>query len=449
MLGIEFMRAPTQLGLNAVDGFEFMDFQKPTVYKGLVEILNRVCKREADGDVVLKWNDNAIATFEDFILDSTGILVKVNDDNSVGNAAIEAGYFSPNNLLNIEGLDAWYDAKHTNVAQAMKTLRVDILKGWVDTSTGKVGGDFSKIQFNLWVQGYIDSFMKTKKLEKFNVTPAEAIAGIVLHELGHAFTAFVFAFQSALDAIFPLAAVRMAVNAQGENQRAQIIKDSLKAMECSEKIKDSDLHLLETSEGISLFFDKALENRNLRRTLSLGVTSRSSESFADIFAVRMGAGRPLIAAIASMQREMPTFIRVFMSAYLFVIYAAWFNTGVGAAAVITYNTIISLLELTDRLVPDSSYDSPYRRLRAMLREMISEIQSTDYLTPIDKKRTINNCKELAKKIEDEKSLLESTAVQRTLGWLCSGSDFRAQDFEHHTQDLMAHEISLYKDYFKD
>lgn len=449
MLGIGFMTPPAKVGLGVINGFEYMEFQEPTVYKGLVELLGRVIQADPHGDVKFEWDNTLVAEFEDYILDNTGICVKLQDDDSVGNAAIEAGYFSPNHLLNNDGLDSWYDAKHTNSAQAMKTLRADVIKGWVDTSTGKVGGEFSKIEFRMWIQSYIESYVNSKKLAKFNVSPAEALAAIVLHELGHAFTAFLFAFQTALDATFPLAAVRMAVNAKGDVQRAQIIKDSLKAMECSEKLDPKDMHLLETEEGITLFFDKALSNRNLRRTLSLGVTSRSAESFADIYAVRMGAGKALIAGLSSMELAMPGFMFWFMTLYWFALGGVIVGMGAALAFGFTAFMLITILDLGLKLVPADGYDSPYRRLRAILREMIAKIPATKYLNASDKKKAINQCKDLAKQIEESKSFLEGTAVQRLFGWIGSGSDFRAQDFENYTQELMAHEISLYKDYFKD
>lgn len=449
MLGIEFMKQPTSVGLNAIRGFEYMDFQEPTVYKGLVGILEKVVKTDPHGDVFLEWTDELTESFEDFIKDGTGICVKMQDGDEVGNAAIEAGYFSPNNLVNNAGIDQWFDAKHTNVAVAMKTLRTDVLNGWVDTSTGKVGGDFSKIEFRLWVQSYVESYIKTGKLKKFNVTPSEALSAVILHELGHAFSAFLMAFQTTLDAVFPLQAVRMAMNAPSGNQRAQIVKDSLKQMECAEKVDPKDAHLLETAEGITLFFDKAIENRNLRRSLSLGVSSRSAESYADIYAVRMGAGKALVAGLASMSNGLPLGLVMFLALYTFAV--GGLIMGAGAAMVIggSYAIMLSLLHLGLILVPGDGYDSPYRRLRAILREMIAKIPGTTFLSAADKKKAINQCKDMAKQIEEEKNLLEGTAFQRLLGWIGSGSDFRAQDFEHYTQELMAHEITLYKDYFKD
>lgn len=443
------MNQPFSVGLNAIRGFEYMDFQTPTVYKGLVEIFEKVVKTDEEGNVVLRWAGDLSTQLEDFVMDGTGIKITVQEDAMVESASIDIGYFSPNNMMNNAGLDQWLDAKHTNVATAMKTLRTDVLNGWVDTATGKVGGDFSKIEFALYMQSYLEFYITTAKLKKFNVTVPEVMAGIVLHELGHVFTAFLLSYQTALDSIFPLQAVRMAMGAKGETQRLQIIKDSLKQMECSEKLDPKDNHLLETAEGITLFFDKALENRNLRRSLSLGVTARASESYADIYAVRMGAGKPLIAGINSFSKGLPTGLILFMALYTFAIGGIFMGIAGGLIVGMGFATLLSFVHLSALLVPNEVYESPYRRMRAMLREMIARIPSTTFLSAADKKKAINQCKDIAKLIEDEKNLLEGTAIQRMLGWISSGSDFRAQDFEHYTQELMAHEITLYKDYFKD
>ncbi len=46
-------------------------------------------------------------------------------------------------------------------------------------------------------------------------------------------------------------------------------------------------------------------------------------------------------------------------------------------------------------------------------------------------------------IEEEKPFLESTAVQRLLGWLVNGTDFRKNDFEHYTAELVSTTLSIH------
>lgn len=444
MLGIEFGNQPIQ-----VAGIEFMDFQTPTVYRGLVQVLDKYIEHDGKS-VIFDQNNDALVEIQDYIMATTGIKVVFQDGNEVGNAAIESGYFFPNNLLNNKGIDDWYDVKYTNVAQAFKTLRADVIKGTVDTSTGKVGGDFSDIDFRIWVQPDLSWFLNHKVLAKKNVTSAEALAAIILHELGHAFTAMLVCYQDSLDSLFPLAAIRMAVDAKSTKEKITIVKDSLKHLECSTTVKDSDIEKIEDAAGFKIYFDKAIETRNLRRTLSLGVTGRSSESYADLYAMRMGAGKELIVVLSSMGLgKAPLWVWTFILGYSMIMTGnLMLGPWPGLIVFLVLGFIVKVSELCYHLAPDAVYDTPYRRGKAILREMIARARDDKMMSAKDKRQLLDEIKIVSEAVEAQKHFLEGTAVQRLLGWITSGSDFKAQDFENYTQDLLAHEISLYTDFFK-
>ena len=71
------------------------------------------------------------------------------------------------------------------------------------------------------------------------------------------------------------------------------------------------------------------------------------------------------------------------------------------------------------------------------------------MKPADKQQFLAKCKEIEKLVEENKPILEGTAFQRYIGWICSGTDFKAQEFEHYTAELVSHNLALYTDYFKE
>lgn len=444
MLGIEFLKKPTQFNLN-IAGLEFMDFQTDEVYRGLVGMLNPLVSKKEFG-WFLDWTPSEREEIGEFLLNKTGIKIVIHEGAyTTDNASINAGFFSPNNLMNNDGLDEWYDAKHTNVAAAFKSLKVDVLKGYVDTTTGKVSGDFSKIPFDLWVQEYLNAFLNDEILKKYKVTMAEALASVILHEAGHAFTAFLYAFQNVLDSALPFAAIRLAMKAEGTKQKAEIVKEAFKVLECESQVKEEHLELLEDVQAWRLYFDKALANRNVRRSLSIGMTTRASETYADMYAIRMGVNVKFAAALASMPRsEFTKWLYIGVGTMIGI---CWMLANpVGIAYGILFASM-ALVEYTEKLLPGTSYDTPYRRLRGILREMIAQLQGSKNIDPKAKREMLENIKRVIEIVEDKKSFLEGTAAQRCIGWLFCANDFKAADFENYTHDLLSSELAIYTDYF--
>lgn len=445
MLGIGFLKKPTQFGMH-IAGMEFMDFQTDDTYRGLVSRLDKLVSKKT-GEWFLDWTSDEREDIAAYLFAETGINIVLHEGkNEVANAAIDAGYLTPNNLLNNEGLDEWYDAKHTNVGIAFRSLKVDVLKGYVDTKTGKIGGDFSKVKFGLWIQEYLAAFLDEKILKKCKVTMAEALAGVILHEMGHAFGAFLFAFQTTIDSALPYAAIRLAMKADGTRQQAEIVKEAFKALECDTQVKEEHLELLTDSQSWRLYFDKALQTRNLRRSLSIGISSRASEVYADMYAMRMGAGNQLVSAISAMpQFATPKF---FYAIVFYMIGLCWYVAHPIGAIYVTIAGICALADLGAMLLPGSDYDTTYRRMKGILREMVVQIQSSKDLDNKTKRILLDNATKTAKIVDENKPFLEGTGVQRMVGWILSGSEFKATDFEHYTHELLASNLAMYADYFK-
>lgn len=444
MLDITFLNKPNNFHAN-VAGLEFMDYQNGDLFRDLVTYFNTDLV-EKDGSWMLQEHDRAAEALETIFMKHTGICLKLNK-GSVPNAAVENGWFNPGNVLNIEGMEHWFSAGQSNIGNAFKVLKTDILKGWVDTSTGKVGGDYSKIEFNLYLNHYVNEFLRHKVLTRYKVTMQEALAAILIHECGHVFTAFLHVHRAVIDPIISTTAVK--IIADGKiygKQRVDVIKEAFKILECPQQVKDQEVMDL-SSEQLVVYFNKAIATRDMRRTLSLGVQTRSSEIYADLYSIRMGCGKALVAALASL----PTLtvlrgINVLLATAIYMMATAVCHVPIAILAGLVSNLNLVIF-LSDLLLPSNDYDSHYRRMKTILRDYVIRINDFKTLDKRVKLKLLTDAKAIEKIVEDNKPFLESTAVQRFVGWITNGSDWKAQDFENYTDDLLAHSLSLYKDTF--
>lgn len=448
MLGIEFIRKEHDFGYSLA-GMEFMDFQKQDRYLKLVEFFKPLIKN-MDGVISIDWIKSEQDDLVKLIMEISGIKVKVVEYQGYeGNLGIDAGYLSPNAVLNNKGIDDFVDAKHTKVSQAFKSLNADVLKGWVDQKTGMIGGDFSKIEFDLYIQTYINMFLNTDKLKKLGVPPENALAAFITHELGHVWTAFYTVWRNVSDMMMQNNAIRMLNSTESQREQIEIYKETLKVLEADAKVDDKVISALDTDEARKAFFDKAISNRDLRRTLSVGTADRASEVMADMYAIKMGCPKDLVTALVSLYGSEGAGVgslvfSVFMlSASVLVSYPL----GIGLWGLIT--TLNLHASLASRLAPDYLYDSNYRRIKTILRECVTEFSQNKKMKPADKQQFLAKCKEIEKLVEENKPILEGTAFQRYIGWVCSGTDFKAQEFEHYTAELVSHNLALYTDYFKE
>uniref|UniRef100_A0AAU8KXD9 Virion structural protein n=1 Tax=Pantoea phage Survivor TaxID=3232176 RepID=A0AAU8KXD9_9CAUD len=447
MLGIDFAKVPA--GLTGISGMEFMDYQNPDLYNELRAIFDRTVEATGDGGWSLNVDDEDIGLINATIMKHTGMNVVLQKPNweSVPNAAVDAGFFSPNNLINIKGIDQWIAAKDSNIGKAFKALKVNVLKGWVDTSKGRVGGDYSKIKIDMYIQKHIQTFMEEKFLQRNKVTMAEALSMIVLHECGHVFTGFLYVTTMYMDSMMSMQAVRLIEdNKMYGKQRVEIIKETLSILECDVKVEEKDVGNMSAAD-LTVYFNKATTNRDYRRTLSLGTADRGSEVFADLFAIRYGAPKIMVAALGSL----PNGGEFYNGMILTCVGCAIMSVIAAAPVLVAYSVFLAgfwvVMKYQTLLNPNDVYDAPYRRLKNILRDQVIRLNEDKRLDSREKVRMLKEAKEMEKMIDEQKPYLEGTAVQRFLGWMFSGSDFSAQQFEHYNEELLAHTLSLYKEAF--
>lgn len=439
MLGIEFLNRPKEFRF---DGQEFMDYQKGDLFKDLAKMLEKSLIQEGNNWYLDREGDGP-EDLEKVIMEHTGILIELNS-MQVQNAAVDAGFINPGNVLNIKGIENFMSAKDSSIGQTFKRLKADVLKGWVDTSTGKIGGDFSKVKFSLYLNDYINSFIRHKVIERYKVTMPQALAAIIVHECGHVFTGFLHVYRSVIDPIVTTTAIRLIVDGKlYGKERVEIVKEAFKVMDVGQKVDESAIADF-TGDEFIVYFNKATGTRDTRRTLSLGTQDRSSEIYADLYAVRMGCPKSLVAALAALPDQSG------------ILGIAWLYNMLGICAAILVchgplavicgaNSIFLVLTyFASFLSPNDTYDSPYRRVKTILRDYVVRLNGSKEVDPKTKAQMLKDAKELEQIVDDSKPFLEGTWVQRTIGYIFNGSDFRAQEFEHYTDELVGHTLSLYK-----
>lgn len=448
MIGIEFLKKDVPFQAS-IAGLEFMERVTPTMFKRLEGFFEPLVK-EINGETKLVMNKEDYSDLDAIIFAESGVLVNSRAP-VIGEPelAIDSGFIIPNHLMNKAIVENFYAAHHSNVATAMKAFKTDIIKGWVDTKTGRIGGDFSKVKFELLCGGDINRYFLKELYEKYKVTYHAGIAAFICHEIGHVFTHFLTIQSQCFDTASCYVTTRLALDAKTTSERFNVIKDFGKVTETEIPIKENDVENLDES-SINVMLTKFIADRNTRRSLSLGSHIRMSETYADIYALKVGCPKTLVVALSSMT-DFPIPVGKFFTigavgtAVLFSISPPLgVYAGVHIAAV---SIIFGLCKLSHSLEIESNYDSPYRRAKNVLRVYAAEINSNKKVSVKEKTELLKKAHEIEKILDEVKPYFEGTSIQRLLNWLEFGADFKARDFEHYTQELLSHNLSLYTEYF--
>ena len=429
MIDISFLRSPVTPQIK-MGGLEFLDWQKNTTFfQDLSNILKDAFDPEENVFLLTKGVRDEI---------SKTIRIHANINATIisegwGNLAVDTGYLNPGNLLNTKGIDDWFDKKYSKFAEAFKDLKTNVIEGWCDPKTGRVEGKFSKIPFSIYINPDWSACMDEEQLLKLGVTHYEAYAAFILHECGHVFSGLYFVSQTVIDNVLMTKAAKMYSNASEEVEKVKVIKEASEALDINKEDIGSDL----SEESVVVYFSKQVQNRNHRRSLSVGVTEMTSEVLADAYAIRHGAGKALVAGISSF--PMLTIKQI-------LIITAIVGAVTSLVTVMPFLFTFPMLSIFmiiansgERLLP-GVYDTDYRRMKTSLRELITKINASN---GPDKQKIIKDCIAIEKVIDEHKPFFESTAMQRTLGWLSNGSDFRKQDFEHYTAELASSTLAIY------
>jgi len=284
------------------------------------------------------------------------------------------------------------------------------------------------------------------------------LAGALAHEKGHCFGACMMLATACADNLLAKAALHFYTNSERTEDRVVVLQDIASILDLDKK-KQSELQVIANdpdAKAVIMYFGKLTSQRNTSRALSVGVERMSSEVVADMYAIRMGFGKDVIAAIAIMVDT--GCIEVVLSGILIAAVQTIFIglmtlpsllsaiiVGVPAIVLITGGLIIfTFMYLFNYFSRGYAgvYNADHRRFDDALRQMIAKLREDKNMDNKAKAELVKDLENLVKINDKLKPWYDNTVIHRFFGWMMSGNDFRLQEVEHYTSVLANHELNL-------
>lgn len=425
------------------DGLEFIDFQNYDFAIALTAAVANHIKKEDGKEVLLGTVAEEILPI---IEKYTGFKnIKTNMINEA-NFMVDTGYMSPNNVLNIKNIEQWYDITETSLYNWYKKEKNKVFKGAINYSEGKVYGAYADIPIELWIGKPVYELFNSKEVQRLGCTLAEVVAACLCHELGHAFSAVAMIDVAANDNFVMRAALNALRREKTPSKRVIIIRDVSKLLEGTIETKDDIDKMGEHNDSeILVYFNALVNRRNSRRALSLGVADMSSEVLADVYALRMGFSKGLVVATHAFAKTRVSSI-VFATWIAFVYFMLLMGVITGAAG---FGVILALAFtmgafglIYNAMSFSGSYNSPFRRFEDAVRQVIARLKEVKDMPPKEKADLAEFAATMLKECEKYKPFIAGTFIERFMGVLWHGGDFKASEFEHFTQAIANSELEL-------
>lgn len=426
MINIKFLR--TQ---KPVHGLEFMDFQNKDFYNQMVDLLSPVIANNTLHEIPEQLNE-CIAKYTGF-KNITFHLVEW------GNVGIDTGFMSPFNIFNNKDIDIVLPKSQTTLFRWFKENKKNLLKGTIDFSTGKVGGDYSTLPMNIYINKHVSEYMRGVKPEELS----GALATTFAHELGHGFSAVMGIHQSMVNNI----AIRAMLHFMSDSKYGQatvgVVKDTLGILEVDKSLyRDIEKMITDDDKEAALIYVSKLKaNQDQMNTRSLGVKEMNSEVIADLYAVRMGCDKHMVNHLKGLHLSLAKKITFLwfpwlaMTSILTIIGVPVLAAATGASVGVIYLALASTLL-------SSEYNTDYRRLLNIFQEQIQRVKSDKFLSPKEKAEYVRMVNEAVQVLKEVKPFFEDTGMQRLIGWLNEGDNFKQQQLEHYTQIVANNQMTL-------
>lgn len=437
-----------------VDGLEFIEFQKSDLYRKLSEHI----KSFIDEDN--KLDQKCAAGIKALLKEHTGFSNIKITFKPEGNFNVDVGFFSPNHVINNQFVDDLLKVNETTLYRWFSKNKDKIFKGSIDYKTGKVDGSFAEVPVIMNINPDLNQTFPKDKVAKFGVPLEGVVAGAIAHETGHIFGACMMLQTNASDNVLAKAAL-MHYRGANKEDRVVVLKDIASVLDMKVP-KQDELESLAGQEGdetIFLYFNKMISQRNTSRSLSVGVSKMSSEVVADMYAIRMGCDKGVIAAIAILTDHgcittvLNSLIVAGLLTTLFTGNLTIIALILGAPVAPTFamvGTFFSVMFFIDYFGRGYSgvYNADHRRMDDALRGLIAKFKDDKNIDSNQRKELVLEIEKLLVLNNKLKPWFANTAIYRAVGWLFSGSDFKAQEVEHYTQVLSNHELNLFSHQLK-
>ena len=440
MFDIRFLSPP-------VEGMEFIDFQNTQFSSELVTLLGQHIVYENEKPILKPSVEEELYTIINKYTGFDNIELELVD---WGNLAVDVGYFSPNHILNSKLAEQYLPLKETTLNRWFASNKGKIFKGSIDYKTGKVDGSFKTLPVKLIINKDLSATFPQKYLDKYKVTVSQVLAGCVVHELGHVFGACMTLYETAHDNVILKSAIVGLKESERTEDKVIVIKDAAKLLEAYDKDDKEIVKLVENDNQNEylIYFTKLLEQRNSKRSLSLGVPRMTAEVVADAYAVRMGFDKELIAALGILYTG--GFIKIllgsFKTAVLLGVFAIFSTGGAIIYAGLGPFILLSWGILTIASYFDSAYSGDYnagfRRYEDAVRQLIAKFKEDKSLNSTQKAELIKQLDQYLVTAKKLKPIFEDTAFYRLMGFIQAPKDFKYTELEHYTQALANHEINV-------
>ena len=376
---------------NLLIANELIAYQKGTpLFNAMVELIDGFQKTVGYTSKQIKYSP-----MPDLIMKHTGLNIDFNDyDKQDHNAFVHLPDIHRNNVIFTDIKQEFF--KNMDFKALCSTY--DALNGTINLKTSKVSGIFSKFKTTI---GIGNGFWKRNELIVF--TPQE-VAAIILHELGHVFTSYLFLLETVK--------TNMVLSSLNRENFFNCPKDKKINL-----LKDIELNMdirIDDKETLSMCDDKLVYNVLISNAITTPRSDlktptydeRTIEFVSDQFATQHGAGIHLVTGLQKIMtkyrkvydKKMPVLKIVFLffsslySYNYFTLYTIQkfglkrYILG-GLASIITWAGLITIAILP--LLRDNVYDPPLVRFNKIKEQYINALRDRS-LSKSDKQRLISD-----------------------------------------------------------
>lgn len=425
-------------------GLEYLHFQKDRgFYLELTEVIEDNLSEVSLAKSAAKEIEAVITKYTGF----ENITVDL-DRGCFMAGAHGSAFFSPTHVLRNKGIEDYLSVKESMAFKTLKKLEKEVLTGWVDYSTGKVCGDFTKIKCVITIDTELDNVLPEPPK---GLSYAQAFALIFMHEMGHFFNnCATIADVAGDDYVSKMAVACIALESDPIKKSAvlkrgcDLIEVAVTSSEVEEVIATND------PVAVDMFLATKIVQRDNKRALSLGITNISSEVLADAYALRMGGGIDVAKMVDTFRRYNTSSNR--MNAVTQTLFYIWAGFVVGRKLLpfplvvfigaVRYLAIFSTNNMT------FDYNTPERRVTDVVKQVISLIREDKLSSQKEKAEVIKVIDELRKTpIADVLFSAASisplhTLVNRTLASVLTGGKWTKSEYAHYTANIANHEVNL-------
>lgn len=370
-----------------------------------------------------RWTESALKAtgIETLIFEETGLRVNLKLDKGLVNAYVQPILIDPNGPF----IQPWNRMGFGDlIAREVTTIRAiekyaNTLRGEIDLERGHVSGVFSKLD--------MDACLGTGLWSECKL-PAEEVAAILLHELGHAFTFFENLTRTMTENMILATAVSGLNRMEVSTERLELVR----AVSASLNVQFDDAIAASTLHGpafATLVIKKKVDQIR-SATGSDTYDLRSAEFAADQWATRQGAGRYLVQALDRIYALYGNAHRLSLGMNITRDVAC---TAVAVLLMLVppmaiFIGTLTFIYFTVADVEAKIYHDPLERVQSVRKDLIQSLKQSD-LTPASRQAILNDLAaidNISKGMLDYRSWMNWVYIYLTAGRRKQYNDMRFQ-----------------------